>query len=183
MAADAWVGFRVTSEVKTVLRALADREHITESALIRRLLEVSLLSAPRDGLPKLEQSQEERRDARLSIRIAPDDRMLLLERSQARGMCAATYVSVLVRSHLRALTPLPKDEVTVLKRLVAELSAMGRNLNQIAHAVNQGSGSPRAGAEAFVHMLRIAEALRDHVKALLLANEKSWEAGYAQKSH
>ena len=53
-------------------------------------------------------------------------------------MRSATYVSVLVRSHLRNLTPLPKEELTALKRSVAELGAIGRNLNQIARGANQG---------------------------------------------
>ena len=42
-----------------------------------------------------------------------------------RGMPSATYVSVLVRSHLRSLAPLPKEELLALKRSVAELGAAG----------------------------------------------------------
>jgi hypothetical protein len=183
MVAEAWVGFRVTPEVKTLLRALADREQITESALIRRLLEVSILSAARDVLPKLERSQTERRAERLSIRLAPDDRMLLQERSRARGMCSATYVSVLLRSHFRHLTPLPKEEAAALKRSIAELGAIGRNLNQIARALNAGSRASGPGREDLVSMLKIAEGLRDHVKALLKANELNWRAGHAYTSH
>ena len=32
-------------------------------------------------------------------------------------------------------------------------------------------------------MLRVAEGLRDHFKALLAANAKSWEVGRAEASH
>jgi len=31
-------------------------------------------------------------------------------------------------------------------------------------------------------MLKIAEGLRDHFKALLVANDKSWEQGHAETS-
>jgi hypothetical protein len=48
-------------------------------------------------------------------------------------MAAATYMSVLARAHLRNLPPLPQDELLALKHTVAELGAIGRNLNQIAH--------------------------------------------------
>jgi hypothetical protein len=82
--------------------------------------------------------------------------------------------SVLVRAHLRSLTPLPKEELTALKRSVAELGALGRNLNQIARAVNQGERAPPPGRGDVVTMLRIAEALRDRFKKLLKANELSW---------
>src|SRR5215469_17754665 len=51
----------------------------------------------------------------------PEDRLLLRERATGRGMAPATYASVLVRAHLRGLAPLPKEELTALKRSVAEL--------------------------------------------------------------
>jgi hypothetical protein len=98
-------------------------------------------------------------------------------------MAAATYVSVLVRSHLRNLAPLPKEELLALKRSVAELGAIGRNLNQIARAVNQGGRPGGPGREDLRAMLRIAEGLRDHVKALLKANQLSWERGHAETTH
>ena len=93
-------------------------------------------------------------------------------------VCAsATYVSVLVRSHLRNLAPLPKEELLALKRSVAELGTIGRNLNQIARAANQGGKPAGPGREDLKAMLRVAEGLRDHVKALLRANQISLGAG------
>jgi len=113
------------------------------------------------------------------IRLRADDQILLRERSAARGMAPAAYVSVLTRAHLRSLAPLPKEELLVLKRAVAELGIIGRNLNQIARAANQGQLVTIPGREDPKAMLRICEALRDHVKGLLVANLKSWERGSA----
>jgi hypothetical protein len=183
MAAEAFVQCRVTAEVKTLLRVLAEREQITESALVRQLLEVMLRRSAAEGFPKLEALEKVSRDARLSVRLAPEDRILLSGRATARGMPSATYVGVLVRSHLRNLAPLPKEELSALKRLVAELGAIGRNLNQIARAANQGGKPSGPGREDLRSMLKVAEALRDHVKALLRANQKSWEQGYAETTH
>jgi hypothetical protein len=59
------------------------------------------------------------RGARLYVRRRPDDQPLLAERAAARRMAAATYVSVLVRAHLRHLAPLPHDELQALNRAVA----------------------------------------------------------------
>ena len=98
----------------------------------------------------------------------------------ARAMAPATYVSVLVRAHLRNLSPLPKEELLILKRSVAELGVIGRNLNQIAKAANQGDRGAGLGREEVKTMLRVSEGLRDHVKRLLLANVQSWEQGYAE---
>lgn len=183
MAAPPFVAARVTPEMKTLLRTLAEREQITESALVRQLLETMLRRSAAEGFPKLEALEKVSRDARLSVRLAPDDRVLLSGRATARGMPSATYVSVLVRSHLRNLVPLPKEELSALKRSVAELGAIGRNLNQIARAANQGGKPSGPGREDLRSMLKVAEALRDHVKALLRANQKSWDQGYADTTH
>ena len=183
MAAVPFVAARVTREMKTLLRALAEREQITESALVRQLLEVMLRRSAIEGFPKLDALEKASRDARLTVRLEQDDRILLCQRAAARGMRSATYVSVLVRSHLRNLAPLPKEELTAMKRSVAELGAIGRNLNQIARAANQGGKLTGPGREDLQAMLKIAEALRDHVKALIRANESSWEQGYAETTH
>jgi hypothetical protein len=169
--------------MKTLLRVLAEREQVTESALVRQLLEVTLRMSAKEGFPKLDTLETVSRDARLSIRLTPDDRILLCERASARGMPSATYVAVLVRSHLRNLTPLPKEELLALKRSVAELGTLGRNLNQIARAANQGGRPTGPGREDLKSMLRVAEGLRDHVKALLRANQTSWERGHAATTH
>ena len=183
MAAPPFVAARVTPEMKTLLRTLAEREQTTESALVRQLLEVMLRRSAAEGFPKLEALQRVHRDARLSVRLAPEDRILLCDRAAARGMASATYVSVLVRSHLRNLAPLPKEELSALKRSVAELGAIGRNLNQIARAANQGGKLSGPGREDLRAMLKVAEGLRDHVKALLRVNQISWEHGHAETTH
>jgi hypothetical protein len=98
-------------------------------------------------------------------------------------MAPATFISVLVRSHIRNLAPLPKEELLALKRSVAELGAIGRNLNQIARAADQGAKPVGPGREDLRAMLKVAEALRDHVKALVRVNQISWEQGHAETTH
>jgi hypothetical protein len=95
-------------------------------------------------------------------------------------MASATYVSVLVRAHLRSLTPLPKDELAALKHAVGELGAVGRNLNQIARAMNQGARGSTMGRDEFRAILKLCEALRDHTKGLIRTNTASWATGYAE---
>ena len=183
MAAPPFVAARVTPEMKTLLRTLAEREQITESALVRQLLEVTLRRSAMEGFPKLHVLEKVSRDARLSVRLRHEDRTLLSARATARGMASATYVSVLVRSHLRNLAPLPKEELLALRHSIGELKAVGRNLNQMAKALNQDVRAVVPGRHEVNAMLKVAEGLRDHFKALLKANEKSWLEGYAETAH
>ena len=116
------------------------------------------------------------RNARVTLRLKPEDWVLLRERAQARRMPSATYVSLLVRPHLRDVAPVPKAEYVALKQSVAELAAIGRNLNQIARAINHCERAVSPGQAEVRAMLKVAVGLRDHVRGLLTANERSWSA-------
>jgi hypothetical protein len=180
--ADAYINCRVTSEIKAVLRKMALREGITESALVKQLLGTVLRTSAIDALPASPTEGGANRGSRLTVRLAPEDLRLLKERAGARSMASATYAAVLLRSHLRNAAPLPKEELLALKRSVAELSSIGRNLNQIARAVNSGEHVSLPGRQELMLMLKIAEGLRDHVKSLLKVNTASWR-GHGEMAH
>jgi hypothetical protein len=178
MAAPPFIAARVTPEMKSLLRVLAEREQKTESAVVRQLLDVVLRTSTVGEVRLLDEKSRPNRDIRLYVRLDPNDRLLLTERAAARCVPPATYVAALVRSHLRGIAPLLKEERDVLDRVVGELTAIGRSLNQVAQTLNRGqSVTPRR--DNVQAMLRVCGALRDHVKALLAANEKSWDQGHA----
>jgi len=183
MAVDALVRCRVSSEIKALLKLIAARDHVTESARVRQLLETVVRGSAGELADGRKFDDAELPAVRISIRLSPDDRQLLSERATSRGMASATYAAVLVRSHLRKVTPLPTEELAALKRSIAELGAVGRNLNQIATALNAGGRLEGPGRQHVELMLKVAVGLRDHVKALLIANETSWERGYAETTH
>jgi hypothetical protein len=186
---------RVTPETKVRVVEVAHGELLTEAVWLRRLVAKALhesqassassLQAAQGHIgavtaPRGECSKNRGRAARLYVRVRREDRLLLNERAAARSMASATYLSVLLRAHLRALTPLPKDELAALKRAVGELGAVGRNLNQLARAANQGARVAALGRDEFRPILKICEALRDHTKDLIKANTASWASGYAE---
>ena len=126
MNADQFIVARVSSETKAQLHALAERQQLSESALLRRLVELVLLKAGLSPIiTETPSGARSRRNARLMIRLRTDDQILLRERAAARGMVPATYVSVLTRAHLRLLAPLPKEELLALKRTIGELGSIG----------------------------------------------------------
>ena len=96
---------------------------------------------------------------------------------------AATYVSVLVRAHLRQLAPLPDRELSALRSTVNELAALGRNLNTMARLLQQDSRAVVPGRNEVLSMVKICEVLRDRFRDLIKANLVSWEVGHAEKAH
>jgi predicted DNA binding CopG/RHH family protein len=183
VTADAFIICRVTSETKARVRALAEREGINESRLVKQLLDVVLRTSTLEERPAPTTPENMSRDARVNVRLAPEVWRLLRERARARGMPSATYVSSVVRTHLLGVAPLPKAEYLALKQSVVELTAIGRNLNQIARAMNQGGRPVLPGQAEVGAMLKVAEGLRDHFRALLSANVRSWEIGDAATRH
>jgi predicted ATPase with chaperone activity len=180
MAANPLIAFRASPEIKAGLHSLAQQRNLSDSAFLQRLVELVVQNAGITDAQLVTPVEPVARGARLYVRLRPEDHVLLRERAAARGMAAATYASMVLRAHLRALTPLPDREFNELKRAVGELGMIGRNLNQIARVANQ-TGNLAGPAPADLRaVLKALEGLRDHVKGLMLANVKSWESGNAE---
>jgi hypothetical protein len=193
MACTEFLKARVSAETKLRAKAIADRDYLSEAAWLKRLVlrEIRAVDtshvgdgelSPAEGLRRQGRSADGRKDGGkpMLVRLRNEDRLLLDARAEARGMRPATYASVMLRSHMRRLTPLPKDELLALKRSISLLAAIGRNINQIAKAANHGGRMVESAGGEFRAMLKICVALRDNTKALLKANETSWETGHAE---
>lgn len=174
MAAEAFIQCRVPQATKAALRAAAERQQLTESALLKRMLELVLPTASGTSAGEAMAAGRPTRESRLYVRLTAADRQLLQARSAARLLAPATYTSLLLRAHLRGLTPLPQAELSAIRQSTSELAAIGRHLNQIAHATyrsGSGGGVSRGDLLAFV---KVCEALRDHVRAYISTNLASW---------
>lgn len=171
------VHLAVPADIKRRVKAAAAAEILTPSAWLRRLIVRALGLPPSATVAELaEDYSEGPRDNRLSIRICPDDSLLLRARAAARGTRPSTYASVLLRSHLRGLSPLPKEELLALKRAVSELGVLARDLHRLAQVLGQ-EGAGTTVSPDLRAITRLCEAVRSDTKALVSANVDSWEIG------
>ena len=176
---------RVNAETKALVQTLAARSYLTEAAWFRRTIDRAVQSAgavdPQVGLPAFAdrrcESARHAAGGRVYLRLRRYDQVILRERACARGMPVATYASVLLRAHLHQAPPLPQAELEALKAAVIALGAIGRNLNQIAHALNAGRSAAAPTRTDLAALLQVCQALRVHVKSLLKANLDSWAVG------
>jgi hypothetical protein len=170
----------VSSDLKERFAAAAARQGLSESALLKRLVEQMLAGAGSEASAVEHSVAAVTRAARVTVRLVPDDSLLLRERAASRGMPAASYISTLVRSHLRSLAPLPDRELEALRSAVTQLAAVGRNLNTLARVGLAGGTAKGPTSEHLRLMLKICEAMRDHVRGVIHTNVLSWEAGHAK---
>jgi len=145
--------------------------------LLKTLIEAAVGPFVPDGT-QFEAATHPVRSSRLYVRIKAEDRLLLNERAAARRMAAATYVSAIVRSHLRSVCPLPKEELSALTRSIAELNAIGRNLNQLARLAHEGGAAVGLKSADLQLFIKVCEGLRCNVKQLLKSNMSSWVTGH-----
>ena len=181
MAACPCIQCRIDPQFKLRLQAIAVQRGLTESAVLKRLVIGAVGRAPASDAAVLTVEPIGPR-ARVYVRLRPDDHALLRARAGGRGLASATYVSMLVRTHLRGAPPLPDRELAELRHAVGALGAMGRNLNQIvrvAHQTARVEGLTTADLRA---MLSAFEGLRAHFKGLIEANIASWETDDAKTS-
>lgn len=164
-------------ETKERFVAVAAQWGLSESALLKRLVELNLQSTQLAGTRIPGPPTIGTRGARLYVRLRSEDHLLLRERANARGMPAATYVSLLVRAHLRGLAPVPDREMAEVERAVAALGIIGRNINQVARVANQTGRVTGLSSQDLQALLRACTALRGHMKEFVRANRASWEIG------
>ncbi len=168
----------VRADTKARFRALAAGYGLTESALLKTLIDRAIEAhPPAIGEEPLAVRQAARAE-RLYVRLYRDDRRLLAERAAARGMPSATYLAVLARAHLRQLNPLPEAERRLFAQGVATVSAIGRNLNQIARRVNQGEAPNGPSRQDLALFIKICTTMVLNLKSILKINQESWQAGY-----
>ncbi len=180
MVASEVLKVRVPPDTKEIVRALAQQQQLTESALLMRLVETMLQTSGVSRATTFDPLQPVARGARLYVRLRREDHVLLRERAVSRGMAAATYASILLRTHLRGIAVLPERELVELKQSVGELAAIGRNLNQLARMANQTGRVTGPSVQDLYALLRVCTALKDHIKALINSNTASWNTGHAE---
>ena len=182
MAASPCIQCRIDPQIKLRLRAIAVERGSTESAVLKRLIVSVIAMAPASDarVPAVEPIGPR---ARVYVRLRRSDHALLRERAAARGLPAATYVSMLVRAHLQNVPPLPDRELAELRNAVGALGAVGRNLNQIARVAHQTGRVEGLTTADLRAILAAFEGLRAHFKRLIEANIASWETDHAKTSH
>ncbi|MCI3224337.1 MobC family plasmid mobilization relaxosome protein [Streptomyces sp. NP-1717] len=119
--------------------------------------------------------QTEQRKERVDVRYSVDEKTGILGMAQSLNIAAAHYVGAVVMAHVHGDLALPgqrtplDDYIDELNALRAQVTHIGRNINQIAWKLNSG-GHPHPGDSALLaqteHTLTaVGAAVRDIAQA------------------
>jgi hypothetical protein len=136
MAESPCIQCRIDPQIKLRLRAIAVERGLTESAVLKRLVTAAVGMATANDARVLA-IEPIRPRSRVYVRLRPGDHALLRARAARRGLASATYVSMLVRTHLRGVSPLPDRELAELRNAAGAWPSKKRN----AKPMSLGPGS------------------------------------------
>ncbi|EHI7937663.1 MobC family plasmid mobilization relaxosome protein [Salmonella enterica] len=164
----------VTESEKAEFSGRAKLAGYTESMLLAFIVRQFLKNQSAE-LPTNQPHDQGLKSDRVTVRFRPKHYGKLLELSSARGMKPSSYLSNLFVVHSTQSPVFSKAELAAVREAAKELAALGRNVNQIAKAINI------TDEEIYqVKKLELQElsaqlnAIRAGLKDMLRANLDSW---------
>ena len=138
---DAIVRARIDSETKRQLADIAAQEGVSESDVIRGMIEEGLRvrsgggDVEMDGRLPVSKDGYERKKITLTLPVFIVD--LARERASGKRMALSRWIACLIQSHVFQPPVLTTTELKYLNESNRQLRGMGVNLNQIARAFNK----------------------------------------------
>jgi len=121
----------VDKEQKAAFRNLAKSQGMTETELLRQMINQATDTVVVDSEEKIE------RNNRTTVSFTEKEFNRLLQRSRRDGFSKHTaWIVGLVRTVLFRQPAFSTNEIDALRESNREIAAIGRNLNQIARAIN-----------------------------------------------
>lgn len=171
---------RVTDETKASWEALANRSGLAASELLRQAIGAVLAgNVPGKTASQGRDGEGENDPADVGGRVRLQFRKHELDAITAAaarvGWRRNTWIVSLVRSVLFQEPRSTDAEVAALHRSNGELRAIGRNLNQIAHALHRDDRYKSSVTVEKLDALRAALTTHvEHSQAVLVAAENRW---------
>lgn len=167
----------VVPEVKSAFNAVVRAHGTTESKLLGSLVDFFLKRNPPPEQTRrgADASATGMKSERVTLRLTPMEYAELEERARVQGMGKGSYLAALFKAQARNQPQFNGAEMQALREATRELTAIGRNLNQMARALNTSlDHADRARALELEALQAQVERERQAVKALIKANLKAW---------
>lgn len=165
---------QVHYQIKSDFVARAKAAGRSESELLRLLVLQEIAAEPRTE-SKVSPDPQNAQIKPMTVRLPAFLHAATVERAAARGMAPSRWIAALVQSNLCQTPVMTERELVVLQESSRELAAIGRNLNQIARAMNTFHALDRV-PQAMLSMLTDAvQENRSAIRDLVRASEQAWE--------
>ena len=152
---------------KARFHALAEREGLTESTLLRRMA-VTVIAKQGDAraAPPANEMRggQGGQGSRVMLRLRPNEMRAIRALAEPEGYSAQAWIVRQLRHRLEGAVPFAKEELAAQHDAIRELSAVGRNLNTLTHRLLR-SGQFAEGLLDLQALAKSVERLRREMMA------------------
>jgi len=157
-------------------RSMAKARGLSESELLRAVI-LAVTGEDDDADQPIEPDAEKADIERMTVRMPRFLMEAATARGKVKGMAPSRWVAALVQSHLTRQPVMTDDELAGLLASNRELAAVGRNINQIARALNEAfHETERVKVERLAQLRDAIVKQRAAMRALVRASQNSWAA-------
>lgn len=163
---------RLTPDEKEAWRRFCQARGVSEADMLRLMIE----RVSGGEVPVAFSGLTDNKSEKLTLRLSAKDQQRLIKRARAEGYPSrTTWTTALVLATLYREPVLTDTEITALRESNRELAAIGRNLNQIAKALNiEFRNSDKMTLEAVLALKKQIDQQREEVAVLLNKNMNRW---------
>jgi predicted DNA binding CopG/RHH family protein len=166
----------VDPETKEHFQKISKTRGLSESELLRSvILEITSKVATNNQIiqpPKIDNIELER----ITVRLPRFLMEAIKQRGKLKGMAASRWIAALVQTNLTGNPVMTDKEITVLQSSNRELAAIGRNINQIAKALNEAFyETDRVQLDTLISLRQSINENRSAIQSLVRASQQAWE--------
>jgi predicted DNA binding CopG/RHH family protein len=164
----------VDPEIKSRFRKIAKALKLSESELLRAIV-FDRTSAVNEVDQPIKPDPENAETDRMTVRMPRFLIKAIKDRAKKKGMAPSRWVAALAQSNITCKPVMSDDEIIKLRISNRELAAIGRNINQIARALNDTlQNSERLPLDKLAELGRVIAENRAAIRALVRASQNAW---------
>jgi len=171
---------RVDEDLKSLFLQKAEERNLSESELLRKVVldffaQEKNKDDVEDVLKVVEPDAENAENEKMTIRLPRFLVDAAKERAKAKGIATSRWIAALVQSSLMDKPVMADQELTVLRSNIRELNAIGRNINQMARALNESKNNTDKVKLDTLDLLRTyLDRNIAFVRSLVRASQQAW---------
>lgn len=165
----------VDPEIKTRFHNMAKARGLSESELLRAIV-LAATGGEKDSDQAINPDAKKVEANRITVRMPRFLMEATKERAKLKGMASSRWIAALVQSNLTRKPLMTHEQLIELQASNRELAAIGRNINQIAKAINEAFfETERIRLDKLAELQKAIMENRAAVRSLVRASQNAWE--------
>lgn len=170
---------KVDEDLKKLFQKHSKTKGFSEAELLRAIVIDTLRKEPHteSEQPELKPAPGKTEPERITVRMPGFLMDTAKDRAKAKGMAPSRWIAALVQSNLAKKPVMADQELLTLKANIRELTAIGRNINQMARALNESrNNTEKVRLDTLALLDETLKTNLSLIRELVRASQQAWEA-------